>query len=71
MGQKKKIAALDAYEAAVEQAVSACDGDLRATIKALLIANEFLEHELERLSVQVSNGYARGRIGSRGDPQAT
>lgn len=40
-------------EAAVNQAIEACDGDLRATIRALILANEFLE-------TQISAGYARG-----------
>jgi hypothetical protein len=30
-------------EFAVAQAIAACDGDLRATIRALIVANEFLE----------------------------
>jgi len=51
----------DRYEVAVDEAIAACGGDLRAALKALLIANEFLEHQLESISVQVSNGYARGR----------
>ena len=50
------------YEVAVDEAIAACGGDERAALKALLIANEFLEHQLEAMSVQVSNGYARGRI---------
>lgn len=44
-------------DVACDQAIAACDGDVRATIKALLIANEFLEHELE---TQVPRGYVRG-----------
>ena len=52
----------DRYEVAVDEAIAACGGDERAALKALLIANEFLEHQLESLSVQVSNGYARGRV---------
>ena len=35
------------------QAIAACDGDLRATIRALIVANEFLE-------AQISHGYRRG-----------
>jgi hypothetical protein len=30
-------------EAAVDQAIAACGGDLRATIRALIVANEYLE----------------------------
>ncbi|UFX42407.1 hypothetical protein HAP47_0024485 [Bradyrhizobium sp. 41S5] len=36
----------DGLEAAVDQAISACGGNLRATIRALIVANEFLENEV-------------------------
>jgi hypothetical protein len=52
----------DAYEEAVDQAISACGGDMRATVKALLIANSYLEAELDSVIESVSNGYARGRV---------
>lgn len=45
-------------EEAVEAAIDACGGDLRATIRALIIANAFLEEELER---KTSAGYTRRR----------
>ncbi|MGZ5234173.1 MAG: hypothetical protein ACXWC3_29525 [Burkholderiales bacterium] len=32
----------DELEAAIDQAIAACDGDLRATIGALIVANNFL-----------------------------
>ena len=51
----------DAYEETVDQAIAACEGDLRAIIKALLIANGYLEVELETVFQSVSRGYARGR----------
>jgi hypothetical protein len=35
--------ALDAYDAAVDEATDACNGDPRGALKALIIANEFLE----------------------------
>jgi hypothetical protein len=47
----------DQLEAAADQAIAACGGDAREAVKALLIANEFLETELE---TQVSRGYMRG-----------
>lgn len=52
-------ALLDAQslEAAVDQAIAACGGDAREAVKALLIANEFLEREME---ARVSHGYVRG-----------
>lgn len=48
----------ESLEAAVAQAIEACDGDLRATIRALIVANAFLEK-------QVSHGYRRGVIHGR------
>ena len=35
-----------AYDAAVEDAIATCNGDLRGALK--IIANEFLERDLER-----------------------
>ena len=34
------------YEQACDQAIAMCDGNLRSTIKALIMANEYLEIEL-------------------------
>ncbi|MGC2776437.1 MAG: hypothetical protein WA418_12490 [Bradyrhizobium sp.] len=53
-----------ALEAAVEQAVAACAGDLRATIRALIVANDYLETEVGELMKAVSHAYARGRFHS-------
>ena len=39
---------MDPYEAAIEDAIATCNGDLRSALKALIIANEFLERDLER-----------------------
>jgi len=44
-------------DAAADQAIAACGGDAREAVKALLIANEFLEREMED---RVSRGYVRG-----------
>jgi len=52
----------DQLEAAAYQAIAACGGDLRETIKALIVANHFLETELEKLRAAVSTGYARGQL---------
>jgi hypothetical protein len=41
----------DAYEDAIDYAIATCNGDLRGALKALIIANEFLERDLERASV--------------------
>ena len=36
-------------EAAVEEAIATCGGDVRAALRATLIANAYLEAEIERL----------------------
>lgn len=59
-------------EAAADQAIAACGGDAREAVKALIVANDFLEAQLEGLRRKVSTGYARGRLpearGQRGEP---
>ena len=52
----------DGLEEAVDQAISACRGDLRATIRALIVANNFLETEVAELMKAVSHAYVRGRF---------
>ena len=47
----------DRLEAAADEAIAACDGDMRSAIRALILANEFLEYELR---TKVSAGYLRG-----------
>lgn len=42
-----------ALEAAADQAIAACGGDAREAVKALIVANEFLE-------AQISQGYVGG-----------
>ena len=49
-------------EAAVEQAIAACGGDMRATIRALIVANDYLETEVGELMKAVSRAYVRGRF---------
>ena len=46
------------YEQACDQAIAMCDGNLRSTIKALIMANEYLETELEELQAAVAAGCA-------------
>ncbi|MGJ4886820.1 hypothetical protein ACQR1Y_01425 [Bradyrhizobium sp. HKCCYLRH3099] len=54
----------DQLEAAVDQAIAACGGDLRGTIRALIVANDYLETEVAELMKAVSHAYARGRFHS-------
>jgi hypothetical protein len=52
----------DRLEAAVDQAIAVCGGDVRAALKAMIVANEFLETEVCELMQAVSHAYARGRF---------
>jgi hypothetical protein len=52
----------DQLEAAADQAIAECGGDAREAVKALIVANQFLETELEKLRAAVSMGYARGKL---------
>jgi FAD/FMN-containing dehydrogenase len=52
----------DELEAAVDQAIAACGGDMRATIRALIVANEYLETEVSELMKAVSRAFVRGRF---------
>jgi hypothetical protein len=52
----------DGLEAAIDQAIAACGGDMRSTIRALIVANEFLESEASKLMKAVSHAYTRGRF---------
>ena len=54
----------EALEASIDQAISACGGDMRATIRALVVANEYLETEVGELMKAVSHAYRRGRFHS-------
>ena len=44
------------YEQACDQAIAMCDGNLRSTIKALIMANEYLEIELAELQAAIAAG---------------
>ena len=52
----------DQLEAAADQAIATCVGDAREAVKALIVANHFLETELEKLRAAASTGYARGKL---------
>jgi hypothetical protein len=52
----------DQLKAAADQAIAACGGDAREAVKALIVANHFLETEVEKLKAAASTGYARGKL---------
>ena len=51
----------DRYEQACDQAIAMCDGNLRSTIKALIMVNEYLEIELKQLQRSATNRRGPGR----------
>jgi len=56
-------------DVAIDAAIAACDGDLRATIRALVVTNGFLHSELEYVKdFWCSSGFARGKLRIRDLP---
>ena len=51
----------DPTEAAIDEIIATCDGDMRGALKALLMVNEQLESELQHM-------YARAAHGSTAHP---
>ena len=49
-------------EAEVDEAIRMCGGDVRAALRATLVANAYLETEVERLTEATSTGFACGRM---------
>jgi hypothetical protein len=52
----------DVLEAAVDQTIAACNGDMRATVRALILTNNFLECEMGELKKAISQAYVRRRF---------
>ena len=52
----------DELEAAVDQAIAVCGGDMRAAVRALIVANNILDSEIAELMKAVSHAYTRGRF---------
>ena len=52
----------DRLEAAADQAIASCGGDAREAVKALIVANHYLETDLEKLRAAASMGFARGKL---------
>jgi hypothetical protein len=53
----------DPYERACDQAIAMCDGNMRSTIKVLIMANEYLEMELRELQTAALSGHASAQTG--------
>jgi hypothetical protein len=61
MSEPSSLSDVTRYEQACDQAIAMCDGNMRSTIKALIMANEYLEAELQELQTAGSNGCAPAR----------
>ena len=62
MAESAPLATNDHYEQACDQAIAMCGGNLRGAIKALIMANEYLEAELEEMQTAVESGCAPARF---------
>jgi hypothetical protein len=49
MTEPTRLPDIDHYERACDQAIAMCDGNMRSTIRILIMANEYLEGELQEL----------------------
>ena len=65
MSEPAALPDVDRYEQACDQAIAMCDGNLRSTIKALIMANEYLETELAELQAAVAAGCAPNHTAHR------
>jgi len=62
---------IEQLEAEIDEAISLCGGDVRAALRATLIANAYVEAEIERLTKAVSSGFSRGRIRRPAKPRSS
>jgi hypothetical protein len=68
MSEPASLSDIDRYEQACDQAIAMCDGNLRSTIKALIMANEYLEIELRELQAAATTDQApAGLPGASGE----
>jgi hypothetical protein len=59
---RKPLQESDPLDAAADQVIAACDGDVRAAVRALIVAKGLLEAELKDVYAATSKEFARGRI---------
>jgi hypothetical protein len=55
MSKPAPLPSNDHYEDACDQAIIMCGGNMRGAIKALIMANEYLEHELQELQAAIAD----------------
>ena len=56
MSEPSSMSDVSRYEQACDQAIAMCDGNLRSTIKALIMANEYLEAEMQEMQEAAASG---------------
>jgi hypothetical protein len=54
----------DRYENALDNVIAQCGGDTRGALMALLVANEYLEAELQHLQAAIETGMVPLRTGT-------
>jgi hypothetical protein len=50
------------FDAETDEAIALCGGDVRAALKVTLVANAFLEKQIEAITEMLSTGYGRGQV---------
>lgn len=55
----------ETHEAEVQEALALCRGDALMALRITLIANAFLEAQIDELKEQVSAGFTRGQLRKR------
>lgn len=58
--KSQPTSAPDRLEVTTDQTIAACGGNARDAVKALIVANEFLEAQVKELQAAVSKGHVRG-----------
>ena len=77
MAQRALVAPVpaDALEVEVQEALALCKGDALMALRITLIANAFLEAQIEQLRAEVSSGFAwrktRRRANGAGEPASS
>jgi hypothetical protein len=54
--------AAEELEREVDEAIALCGSDVRAALRATLVANAFLDVEVERLTRAVPRGFTRSKM---------
>ncbi|MFY9956280.1 hypothetical protein [Bradyrhizobium sp.] len=60
--KSQPTSAPDRLEVATDQTIAACGGNARDAVKALIVANEFLEAQVKELQAAVSKGHVHGKF---------